>query len=123
LRVSAPSAFPTALPALGSSPHGRHRSLRRPGRIQRLTEAHSDESAGDLLGCFYILARAALGGDGRLVKTIGDAVMIVAGTPGVASAIALRLAAAAHADPSFPAVRIGLHAEYGPGDGVEQNPH
>lgn len=75
-----------------------------------LTEAHGDESAADLLARFYAIARAAVGADGRLVKTIGDAVMIVAGDPSAASSIAVRLASAAHTEPSFPAVRIGLHA-------------
>ena len=75
-----------------------------------LTEAHGDESAADLLAHFYELARAAVGADGRLVKTIGDAVMIVAEAPSAAASIALRLAASASAESSFPAVRIGLHA-------------
>ena len=38
-----------------------------------LTEAHGDEHAADLVERFTGMARAALGPDDRLVKSIGDA--------------------------------------------------
>jgi len=41
-----------------------------------LTEAHGDTAAADLLERFTALANGALGDEGRLVKTIGDAVLV-----------------------------------------------
>jgi len=75
-----------------------------------LTEAHGDQDAANCAARFYQLARAALVPDARIVKTIGDAVMIVAGQPTTAVTIALQLAAALEAEPGFPVVRAGLHA-------------
>jgi adenylate cyclase len=74
-----------------------------------LTEAHGDLDAVAVASRFFALARATLIGDARLVKTIGDAVMIAVGQPKLAVAMALRLLAAIEAEPAFPTVRIGLH--------------
>ncbi|MBI1800976.1 MAG: hypothetical protein HYR71_05035 [Chloroflexi bacterium] len=46
-----------------------------------LTETHGDDDAADIVAQLYLLAQASLVGEARLVKTIGDAVMIVAGQP------------------------------------------
>ena len=43
-----------------------------------LTEAHGDDGAADVALRFFDLAASLLPGDARIVKTIGDAVMIVA---------------------------------------------
>ena len=74
-----------------------------------LTEMHGDDDATDVVTRFYGLARASLANEARLIKTIGDAVMIIADETPSAVSTALRLAAAVRAEPGFPAVRIGLH--------------
>lgn len=75
-----------------------------------LTEAHGDAEAANLAGSFYELARSALRGDARLVKTIGDAVMIVGREPADVAQTAVCLVQAVEAAPDFPALRVGLHA-------------
>lgn len=75
-----------------------------------LTETHGDEDAADVVARFYDLARASLISEARLVKTIGDAVMIVADQPQAAVSTVLRLVAAGRAEAGFPAVRAGLHS-------------
>lgn len=74
-----------------------------------MTEAHGDDDAAHVATRFHELATACLCDGTRLVKTIGDAVMLVA--PAAADAIATALALSRHVlrEPSFPAVRIGLH--------------
>jgi len=74
-----------------------------------LTESHGDQDAADIVSRFYDLAQAALSDDARLVKTIGDAVMIVASQPSSAVVTALRLLASVQVEPGFPSVRAGLH--------------
>jgi class 3 adenylate cyclase/YHS domain-containing protein len=74
-----------------------------------LTETHGDQDASDIAERFYALAQESLTGDARLVKTIGDAVMIVATNPATAIGTALKLVASVEAEPGFPAVRVGLH--------------
>ena len=74
-----------------------------------LTETHGDQDASDIAERFYALAQESLTGDARLVKTIGDAVMIVATNPATAIGTTLKLVASVEAEPGFPAVRVGLH--------------
>lgn len=74
-----------------------------------LTEAHGDGQAADCASRFYELAQQALVGDARLVKKIGDAVMITATQPMDAVATALKLIASVQLEPGFPAVRCGVH--------------
>lgn len=73
------------------------------------TEAHGDQDAADCAERFYELAGAGLVGDARIVKTIGDAVMIVASLPTAAASTALNLASIVNAEPQFPTIRAGLH--------------
>lgn len=75
-----------------------------------LTEAHGDDSAADCAARFYELTRRALQGDARIVKRIGDAVMLVSSSTLDAVATVARLIAAAEAEPDFPALRAGLDA-------------
>ncbi|MEX2556080.1 MAG: adenylate/guanylate cyclase domain-containing protein [Actinomycetota bacterium] len=82
-----------------------------------LTEAHGDLDAAQIAKRFSALTKNALAGDARLVKTIGDEVMIVASTPREGASTALALARAVKAESLFPAVRAGLH--HGPA--VEQD--
>lgn len=81
-----------------------------------LTEAHGDMEAVALLDRFEALATAALGRDDRLVKTIGDALMLV--FPGADAAVAAttRLFAAL-GETELPVARAGLH--HGPA--IEHN--
>ncbi|MBI4526998.1 MAG: YHS domain-containing protein [Deltaproteobacteria bacterium] len=74
-----------------------------------LTEAHGDEAAADLAARFYALAEASLGTGARVVKRMGDAVMIVAGDPAEAVATALQLYRAVEREPMFPMIRVGIH--------------
>jgi len=74
-----------------------------------LTETHGDQDAAEVAARFYDLAQTALTDDARLVKTIGDAVMIAADQPASAVAAALQLVAAVQVEPGFPSVRAGLH--------------
>ena len=73
-----------------------------------LTEAHGNLGAADVAERFYELAHGSLRGDSRVVKTIGDAVMIVAGDAACAVQIALGLTAAVGREPNFPMLRSGL---------------
>lgn len=82
-----------------------------------LTEAHGDLDAASVAKRFVALTTTALAGDARVVKTIGDEVMIVASTPQHGAETVLALARAVEAESRFPAVRAGLH--HGPA--VEQD--
>jgi adenylate cyclase len=75
-----------------------------------LTEAHGDGDAATIAETFHDLARRCLAEGTRLVKTIGDAVMVAAPSIEDGVAVAIRIAAAVAAEPHFPAVRIGVHA-------------
>jgi class 3 adenylate cyclase/YHS domain-containing protein len=75
-----------------------------------LTEAHGDDSAADCATRFYDLSRLSLQGDARIVKRIGDAVMLVSSSARDAVATVMSLVAAADAEPEFPALRAGLDA-------------
>jgi adenylate cyclase len=74
------------------------------------TEAHGDHDAAYCAGRFYELAEAVLIGDARVIKTIGDAVMIVSSAPAIVVSIALNLGSIVDAEPEFPAIRAGLHS-------------
>ena len=73
------------------------------------TEVHGDEDAADLATHFFALTRGALDKGDRLVKTLGDAVLVT--SPSAARGVALveRLLTEAAVDPSFPSLRAGLH--------------
>lgn len=75
-----------------------------------LTEAHGDDDAAHIATRFHELARAALPAGARLVKTIGDAVMLVASSERAGVDAAIAIARMVQLQPSFPALRTGLHA-------------
>lgn len=75
-----------------------------------LTEQHGDASGADCAARFYELAELSRQGDTRIVKRIGDAVMLVSSDPWSCVATVMRLFQAADALPDFPALRAGLHA-------------
>ncbi|HVW23811.1 MAG TPA: adenylate/guanylate cyclase domain-containing protein [Polyangiaceae bacterium] len=74
-----------------------------------LTETHGDEDAAQIATRFAKLTGSVLGKGDRLVKTIGDAVLVT--SPNAASGVALveRLFTEAAADERLPALRAGLH--------------
>ena len=74
-----------------------------------LTEAHGDETGTEVVVRFYEMARGLLRDGATLVKTIGDAVMLVATDPETAVAIVLDLRRLTESTPSFPIIRAGLH--------------
>jgi adenylate cyclase len=82
-----------------------------------LTEAQGDEDAADLATMFAEITRAALAPGDRLIKTIGDAVLIT--SPDAAAGLSLveRLLTEAATEPRLPTLRAGLHH----GDAVERD--
>ncbi len=82
-----------------------------------LTEAQGDEDAADLATMFADITRAALAPGDRLIKTIGDAVLIT--SPDAAAGLSLveRLLTEAATEPRLPTLRAGLHH----GDAVERD--
>lgn len=74
-----------------------------------LTEAHGDSEAVSLLERFEKLSAAALGTHDRLVKTIGDAVMVAFADPESALDGTTRLFEACMTEPGMPMPRAGLH--------------
>lgn len=81
-----------------------------------LTEAHGDVEAVALLDRFEAITTDALGPDDRLVKTIGDAVMLAFPDPDAALAATTRLFTAL-AGTDLPVARAGLHN----GSAIEHN--
>jgi adenylate cyclase len=75
-----------------------------------LTEAHGDDDAAHIATRFHDLSRACLPVGAQLVKTIGDAVMLVATNEQAGIEAAIAVARAIADEPSFPALRVGLHA-------------
>lgn len=73
-----------------------------------LTEAHGASAAADLADRFLELATATMTESARVVKTIGDAVMIAAAEPGHGLGAAVALILACHAEPGFPLARGGI---------------
>ncbi len=74
-----------------------------------LTEEQGDEDAADLATRFADLTRSCLGVGDRLVKTIGDAVLITSPDAQAGVALVERLLTLAADDPRFPSLRAGLH--------------
>ncbi len=74
-----------------------------------LTEAHGDDQAADLIAHFVAIAEQACRAGDRVVKSIGDAVMLVSESPSDAIGAVGRIAQSCAADPSFPAPRSGIH--------------
>jgi len=74
-----------------------------------LTEAHGDDEAADLAINFARLATARLGPGDRLVKPIGDAVLLASETPDAALTLVRGLLEDCNQLPDFPVARAGLH--------------
>lgn len=74
-----------------------------------LTEAQGDEDAADVAARFAELTRASLSPGDRLVKTIGDAVLVTSPSPASGVELVERLLVMAGNEPEFPSLRAGLH--------------
>jgi adenylate cyclase len=74
-----------------------------------LTETHGDEHAADLATTFTALARECLGPADRLIKPIGDAVLLAAPDPESGIGLVDRLLNASADLAGFPLARAGLH--------------
>ncbi len=74
-----------------------------------LTEEQGDFDAADVASRFAELTRAALDKNDRLIKTIGDAVLITSPEPASALDLVERILFSAADDKSLPACRAGLH--------------
>jgi class 3 adenylate cyclase len=90
-----------------------------------MTEAMGDVQAAQVLERFSAIAReATLAWDGRIVKQIGDAFMLIFQDARSAVACALEIESRAAGEPQFPAVRGGIHwgsVLYRDGDYVGSN--
>lgn len=74
-----------------------------------LTEAQGDEDAADVATMFAEITRAALGPGDRLVKTIGDAVLVTSKNAASGLTLIERLMHEAASEPRLPSLRAGLH--------------
>lgn len=74
-----------------------------------LTEAHGDHHAAELAEAFADLTRAALSDDDRLIKTLGDAVLVTSPTPHTALGLIGRISDATRRAGHFPVLRAGIH--------------
>jgi adenylate cyclase len=74
-----------------------------------LTEAQGDEDAADVATMFAEMTRAALGPGDRLVKTIGDAVLVTSKDAAGGLTLIERLMTEAASEPRLPSLRAGLH--------------
>lgn len=74
-----------------------------------LTEVHGDEAAHSLVARFVDEVEAVLDDGERLVKSIGDAVMLEAPDPGAGLRLIERVCTALAEAPGFPELRGGLH--------------
>jgi len=82
-----------------------------------LTEAQGDEDAADLATMFADITRAALAPGDRLVKTIGDAVLVTSPDASAGLSLIERLLTEAAAEARLPTLRAGLHH----GEAVERD--
>lgn len=74
-----------------------------------LAETHGDEDAADVASRFAELTRTVLGPRDRLVKTIGDAVLVTSPDPASGITFVEELMTLATVEPDFPTLRVGLH--------------
>jgi class 3 adenylate cyclase/YHS domain-containing protein len=74
-----------------------------------LTEAQGDEDAADLATMFAEITRAALAPGDKLIKTIGDAVLITSPDASAGLTLVERLLTEAASEPRLPTLRAGLH--------------
>ena len=115
--MASPSRAPPGPRALGPGPRSRTGRRWTPGSSKpieatfgfidlagftALTEEHGDHDAADMAARFAELTRAALGAGDRLIKTIGDAVLVTSPSPGAALDLVDRLLTLAADDKTLP---------------------
>jgi adenylate cyclase len=74
-----------------------------------LTETKGDEGAARVATKFARMTQSVLGPGDRLVKTLGDAVLVTSSDPASGIALVERLLTEAAGDPRMPSLRAGLH--------------
>jgi adenylate cyclase len=74
-----------------------------------LTEAKGDEDAADLATGFAELTQSALGPGDRLVKSIGDAVLVTSSSPEAGVELVENVFMHAARDSRLPSLRAGMH--------------
>ena len=74
-----------------------------------LTETKGDEGAARIATKFARLTQSVLGPGDRLVKTLGDAVLVTSSDAASGIALVERVLTEAAADPRMPSLRAGLH--------------
>jgi adenylate cyclase len=74
-----------------------------------LTEAHGDDTAADMAASFCQCVGDAVGDDGEVVKTVGDAVMLRFDDPGEAVRTGLRIPHEVWTGHGLPAAAVGIH--------------
>ncbi len=72
-------------------------------------EVHGDAAAVDILDRFFDVVTDALDGQARLVKTLGDGVLLAASSPADGIAVATRVLTGFHDHDGLPEVAGGLH--------------
>lgn len=77
-------------------------------RFTSLTDVHGDEAAAVVIDRFLDAVRAELGGGGRVVKTLGDGVLLEAAGPAVAMSIADGISHRPHDQPGMPEITGGI---------------
>ena len=75
-----------------------------------LNDAHGDAEALEIIDRLVAVATRVTGEHVRVVKTIGDAVMLASSDVAMAVVAALELVAAIHTEPRFPMIKIGIDA-------------
>jgi adenylate cyclase len=75
-----------------------------------LTEAHGDEEAADLVERFVAMAHNECADGDRVVKSIGDAVLLLSPSGPAAAGLAERVMRRCTDEPGFPLVRGGVHS-------------
>lgn len=80
------------------------------------TEVHGDSTAVELAERLVEVAASRLGGGDELVKSIGDAVMLVSDSPLGAVRLVGAICGELDAEPAFPVLRAGIHE----GPGIER---
>lgn len=74
-----------------------------------LTEAHGDEQAANLALNLAEIARASLAEEDRLVKMLGDAVLLASTTPAAGVQLVSQILRACAAEDEFLSTRTGMH--------------
>src|SRR4051794_27582208 len=74
-----------------------------------LTEAHGDEDAANIATRFTQITTTALAPADRLIKSIGDAVLVTSESPKAMLALVDRVLTLAADEPDFPSLRAGIH--------------